>query len=90
MQHLENLNEVGRGIAVAFVATVYGVGSANLFFLPSSGKLRIRIREEQIVREMTLEGVISILEGMNPRMLETKLLGFLKDASARPLKGRAH
>ena len=48
MQHLDNINEVGRGIAVAFVATVYGVGSANLFFLPSSGKLRIRICEEQI------------------------------------------
>ncbi len=79
MQHLDNLDEVGRGIAVAFVATVYGVGSANLFFLPSSGKLRFRIREEQILREMTLEGVVSILEGMNPRMLETKLLGFLKD-----------
>jgi chemotaxis protein MotA len=79
MQHLDNINEVGKGIAVAFVATVYGVGSANLFFLPSSGKLRLRIREEQIIREMTLEGVVSILEGMNPRMLETKLLGFLRD-----------
>jgi len=79
MQHLDNINEVGKGIAVAFVATVYGVGSANLFFLPSSGKLRLRIREEQIVREMTLEGVVSILEGMNPRMLETKLKGFLQD-----------
>ncbi len=79
MQHLDNINEVGKGIAVAFVATVYGVGSANLFFLPSSGKLRLRIREEQIIREMTLEGVASILEGMNPRMLETKLIGFLRD-----------
>ncbi len=79
MQHLDNINEVGKGIAVAFVATVYGVGSANLFFLPSSGKLRLRIREEQIIREMTLEGVVSILEGMNPRMLETKLVGFLRD-----------
>ncbi len=77
MQHLDKIDEVGRGIAVAFVATIYGVGSANLFFLPSAGKLRIRIREEQILREMTLEGVVSILEGMNPRMLETRLLGFL-------------
>jgi chemotaxis protein MotA len=79
MQHLDNINEVGKGIAVAFVATVYGVGSANLFFLPSSGKLRLRIRDEQILREMTLEGVISILEGMNPRMLESKLIGFLRE-----------
>src|SRR6202167_3312938 len=66
MQRLDNINEVGKGIAVAFVATIYGVGSANIFFLPSSGKLRLRIREEQIIREMTLEGVVSILEGMNP------------------------
>jgi len=82
MQHLDNIDEVGKGIAVAFVATVYGVGAANLFFLPSSGKLRIRIREEQVIREMTLEGVISILEGMNPRMLEAKLVGFLNDFPA--------
>ncbi len=77
MQHLDKIDEVGRGIAVAFVATIYGVGAANLFFLPSAGKLRSRIREEQILREMTLEGVLSILEGMNPRMLERKLIGFL-------------
>jgi chemotaxis protein MotA len=79
MQHLDNINEVGKGIAVAFVATVYGVASANLFFLPSAGKLRLRVRDEQIVREMTLEGVASILEGMNPRMLESKLIGFLRE-----------
>ena len=83
MQHLDKIDEVGRGIAVAFVATIYGVGAANLFFLPAAGKLKIRLREEQIVREMTLEGVISILEGMNPRMLELKLLGFLADASTK-------
>jgi chemotaxis protein MotA len=65
---------------VAFVATIYGVGAANLFLLPAAGKLRMRTRAEQIVREMTLEGVVSILEGMNPRMIETKLLGFLADA----------
>ena len=81
MQHLQNIDEVGRGIAVAFVATIYGVAAANLLFLPSAGKLEIRIREEQIIREMTLEGVISILEGMNPHMLETKLLGFLHEST---------
>jgi chemotaxis protein MotA len=80
MQHLDNIDEVGRGIAVAFVATIYGVGAANLFFLPIAGKLRLRLRGEQVIREMTLEGVISILEGMNPRMLETKLMGFLKES----------
>ena len=80
MQHLDNIEEVGRGIAVAFVATIYGVAAANIFFLPAGGKLKIKIREEQLVREMMLEGVISILEGMNPRMVETKLRGFLADS----------
>src|SRR5437660_11793189 len=81
MQHLDKIDDVGRGIAVAFVATIYGVGSANLCFLPMAGKMKHRIREEQIMREMTLEGVASILKGMNPRMLETKLLGFLVEAN---------
>jgi chemotaxis protein MotA len=80
MQHLDKIDEVGRGIAVAFVATIYGVGSANLLYLPVAGKLKLRIREEQIAREMTLEGVASILEGINPRMLETKLHGYLGEA----------
>ena len=86
MQHLDKINEVGRGIAVAFVATIYGVGSANLLYLPVAGKMKLRIREEQIMREMTLEGVASILEGMNPRMLETKLFGFLVEANHAPVQ----
>jgi chemotaxis protein MotA len=77
MQHLDHISQVGRGIAVAFVATIYGVAAANLFFLPAAGKLRMRLRQEQIVKEMMLEGVASILEGMNPRILEIKLMGFL-------------
>ncbi|MFZ0963543.1 MAG: flagellar motor protein, partial [Terriglobia bacterium] len=88
MQHLDNISEVGRGIAVAFVATIYGVGIANLFFLPFAGKMRMRIRNAHRRREMMLEGVISILEGINPRMLEIKLAGFLDDAS-REQKERA-
>jgi chemotaxis protein MotA len=80
MQHLDNIQEVGRGIAVAFVATIYGVGAANLFFLPFAGKMRIRLQEVQQSREMMLEGIISILEGMNPRMLEVKLSGFLDNS----------
>jgi len=80
MQHLDKIEEVGKGIAVAFVATLYGVGAANLLLLPVAGKLKIRLRDEQIIREMTIEGVVSILEGMNPRMLQEKLLGFLTHA----------
>src|SRR5882724_2970902 len=81
MQHLDDISEVGRGIAVAFVATIYGVGAANLFFLPVAGKIKLRMRQEQTIREMMLEGVISILEGMNPRMIETKLMGFFSEAN---------
>jgi chemotaxis protein MotA len=89
MQHLDDISEVGRGIAVAFVATIYGVGSANLFLLPASGKIKIRIRQEQIRREMMLEGVISILEGMNPRMLETKLQSFFAEANQEAMNKKA-
>jgi chemotaxis protein MotA len=80
MQHLDNIAEVGRGIAVAFVATIYGVGLANLVCLPIAGKLKIRHRDEQMVKEMMLEGVVSILEGMNPRMMEVKLRTYLFEA----------
>jgi len=83
MQHLDKIEEVGKGIAVAFVATIYGVGAANLFLLPAAGKLRIRVRDDHQRREMMLEGVISILEGINPRMLEVKLSGFLEDHEIR-------
>ena len=77
MQHLDHIDEVGKGIAVAFVATIYGVGAANILLLPAAGKLRLRLRSEQALREMTVEGVISILEGMNPHMIEIKLQSFL-------------
>jgi chemotaxis protein MotA len=80
MQHLQDINAVGRGIAVAFVATIYGVGAANLLFLPWAGKLKIRLRERQVVEEMTLEAVISIMMGMNPRALELQLVSYLPEA----------
>jgi chemotaxis protein MotA len=79
MQHLSDVKEVGRGIAVAFVATIYGLVTANILFLPSAGKLKHRNRQEELTREMILEGVISILEGLNPRMVETKLRGFVAE-----------
>jgi chemotaxis protein MotA len=82
MKNLDNIDEVGRGIATAFVATIYGVAVANLICLPAAGKLKFRHREEQMIKEMMLEGVISILEGMNPRMIETKLRTFLFDSKA--------
>ena len=80
MKNLSDIDEVGRGIATAFVATIYGVAIANLVCLPAAAKLKFRHREEVMLKEMMLEGVISILEGMNPRMIETKLRTFLFDS----------
>jgi chemotaxis protein MotA len=73
MQRLENINEVGKGIAVAFVATIYGVGSANIIFLPLAGRIKMLMRRNQVLREMILDGVIAIVDKVNPRSLEAKL-----------------
>jgi chemotaxis protein MotA len=83
MQHLQDINAVGKGIAVAFVATIYGVASANLLFLPWAGKLRIRQRERQIIQEMTLEAVLSIVEQVNPRALELQLRSYMAGSARR-------
>jgi chemotaxis protein MotA len=77
MKHLENIEEVGKGIAIAFVATVYGVASANLFFLPAANKLKSRTQKDIQLKELLLEGVGSILEGMNPKLIRVKLEAFV-------------
>jgi chemotaxis protein MotA len=76
MQHLTDPSKLGEGIAVAFVATIYGVGSANLFFLPTSTKLKMKARHEARRRELILEAVMGIQEGLNPRMILEKLNSF--------------
>ena len=88
MKHLEDISEVGRGIAVAFVATVYGVAVANLFFLPSANKLKSRIHEEVQAKELMLDGVSSILEGMNPKLIRVKLEAYVHKKKA-PKKDKA-
>src|SRR5438093_7169772 len=87
MQHLDNINEVGKGIAVAFVATIYGVASANIFFLPAAGKLKFKHRKRIIVKEMMLEGTLGILEGQNPRLIEGRLQRSLMESN-RNLGGK--
>lgn len=82
MKNLSNIDEVGRGIAVAFVATVYGVAVANLFFLPAAGKLRSRVKASVHCRELMLEGVLSIVEGLNPKLIRTKLEAFVAQAGS--------
>ena len=77
MENLSDPSKLGGGIAVAFVATIYGVGSANLFFLPIANKLKALIGKEMVKREMVVEGLVAIANGENPRLIETKLRGYL-------------
>lgn len=77
MNNLADPSKLGGGIAVAFVATIYGVGSANILFLPLGNKLKSQIHKQSKFREMIIEGIISIAEGENPRNIETKLKGYM-------------
>lgn len=77
MENLSDPSKLGGGIAVAFVATIYGVGSANLLFLPIANKLKALIGKEMIKREMVMEGLVGIANGENPRIIEMKLRGYI-------------
>ncbi len=77
MENLTDPSKLGGGIAVAFVATVYGVGLANLVYLPIAGKLKLKSKAHLVAKEIMLVGVISILEGENPRLIEDKLRSYL-------------
>jgi chemotaxis protein MotA len=79
MKHLDNMAEVGTGIAVAFVATVYGVGSANLLFLPAAAKLKNRTEQAVRMKQLMLEGVCSIVQGLHPKVIERKLEAFIRE-----------
>jgi chemotaxis protein MotA len=77
MENLSDPSKLGSGIAVAFVATIYGVGGANLFFLPVAGKLRYWVGRQVADKEMFIQGIVAIANGENPRIIEAKLQGYL-------------
>ncbi len=77
MGNLADPTQLGSGIAVAFVATVYGVAMANLLFIPIGNKIKSVIQEESQFREMLIEGIVSIAEGDNPRIIQSRLYGFI-------------
>jgi len=79
MENLSDPARLGSGIAVAFVATVYGVGLANLVFLPVANKLKSIIGQQVLVREILVDGLVSIANGENSRMIENRLLGYVLD-----------
>ena len=76
MENLADPSKLGGGIAVAFVATVYGVGSANLFFLPVANKLKSIVHNRSKLQEMQVDGLVAIAEGENPRIIEGRLQGY--------------
>ncbi len=78
MRNLADPEQLGAGIAVAFVATIYGVAFANLLLLPIANKLKMCINEQSQFRELMIEGIIAIAEGENPRAIEMKLNGYLR------------
>lgn len=80
MKNLADIEEVGHGIAVAFVATVYGVGLSNLLFLPMAQKIKARAHEETKRRTLIAEGIAGIVEGLNPKLLRSKLEAFTNGA----------
>ncbi len=84
MRHIQNIDEVGNGIAIAFVATIYGVGLANLLLLPAAAKIKIWAQQEAQIRELIIEGVVAIAEGMNPKMIRLKLEAFGTAAPPKP------
>jgi chemotaxis protein MotA len=89
MKNLANIDEVGRGIASAFVATVYGLILANFFCLPAAAKLRARTRDAIQIREVMLEGVLAIVEGLNPKLIRTRLEAYERKSAGAAGKSKA-
>ena len=77
MGNLADPSKLGSGIAVAFVATIYGVGLANLFFLPAGNKLKAIVKQQSQFFELVTEGLVAIAEGENPRIIEARLQGLI-------------
>ncbi len=77
MENLTDPTHLGAGIAVAFVATIYGVGLANLAFLPIANKLKTLIARQVLMREMLVDGLVGIANGENPRLIVGRLKGYV-------------
>lgn len=76
MSNLADPSQLGHGIAAAFTATIYGIASANLFFLPFASKLKYHVKEQAKFRTLFIEGLVSIAQGENPRNIENRLKGY--------------
>lgn len=77
MSNLEDTSKLGAGIAVAFVATIYGLITANIVCLPAATKLKHRVKEEVLRKEMIIAGIVSIQNGENPRFIDSRLRSYM-------------
>ena len=89
METLATPAAVGAGIAVAFVATVYGVGSANLVLLPLAARLRANGGNAALAREVIIEGTVVLRQALHPRVVEAHLAGFVRTRKDRRIEGAA-
>lgn len=88
MSNLADSASLGKGIAVAFVATIYGLMVANIVCLPLSTKLKYRIKDEMLQKEIVIEGLVSIQNGENPHFIEQRLRSYLNESTAPAKKGK--
>jgi chemotaxis protein MotA len=89
MSNLSDVAKVGEGIAVAFVATIYGVASANLLFLPAANKLKLKQHASMMRRELIVQGTLAIQEGRNPQMIRDRLSTYLDERAREAYLAKA-
>jgi chemotaxis protein MotA len=77
MENLADPSKLGGGIATAFVATIYGVGSANLLFLPFANKIKLKVKRQSLEQQVVIRGLVALAQGENPRIIQEKLESYL-------------
>jgi chemotaxis protein MotA len=89
LSNLSNPEELSASIAVAFLATLYGISSANLLWIPFGNKIKVKTKRELLLMEMILEGILSVQAGENPRVIREKLMTFLSEDIKKELNNKA-
>jgi chemotaxis protein MotA len=86
LRSMEDPTQIGPAMSVALVCTLYGAVLANLVFLPIANKLEFRTKEESLAKQVIIEGIVSIMQGANPKVLKEKLDAFVSPSQRRPFR----
>jgi chemotaxis protein MotA len=81
LQNLDDPSKIGGGMATALLTTLYGAMASNMVFLPLAGKLEVRAKQEALLRELMIEGIVAIQSGEKPQLIKEKLKGFLSPSA---------